>query len=83
MGVIMNAATRATKRWQEKNGIVVKSFKVKHETVKEFIKACEALGVTQSEIITELMEMYIMGINQSECKICRIRKALKRKGVKI
>lgn len=54
-----NAQTRATAKYQEKIGLIVKSFKIKKDLADNFKKACEASGESQAEVITRFMLEYI------------------------
>ncbi len=46
-------------RYEKKNGITVKSFKVKKLLAEQFAETCEHAGVSQSAAITKLMEQFI------------------------
>lgn len=54
-----NSQTKATKRYQEKNGLVSKSYKLKKELTIQFKEACERAGVGQAEQITKMMKQFI------------------------
>ena len=46
-------------RYEKKNGIIVKGFKVKRELADQFAAACERAGESQAAAITRLMQDYI------------------------
>ena len=54
-----SAQTIASKKYQEKAGYISKSYKLKKEVVEEFSKACERMGVSQAQQITQMMKDYI------------------------
>ncbi len=54
-----NSQTRATKRYQEKNGLISKSYKLKRELTNQFKEACERAGVSQAEQIAKMMKQFI------------------------
>ncbi len=54
-----NAQTRATEKYRQKMGIVTKSFKVKKVIKDEFERTCNRLGVSQTEMLTKLMQQFI------------------------
>ncbi len=58
-----NKQTIATAKYQQKAGYRAKSFKLKGDVAERFATACEASGRSQAEVITELMEAYIKGID--------------------
>ncbi|SDY29400.1 hypothetical protein [Eubacterium barkeri] len=51
----------AQERWQEKVGLVSKSYKLKKDLVDDFAKKCKENGESQAAAITRLMEQYIYG----------------------
>ncbi len=51
--------TIATKKYEQKAGIVSKSYKLKRELVEEFAEACEAAGVSQAAQITVMMKEFV------------------------
>ena len=53
------ASTRASKRYQEKIGIVPRTYKLKSQIADEFKEACQARGESQASVITRLMNEYI------------------------
>jgi len=54
-----NPQTVATEKWQRKAGLVVKSYKLKKETVEAFANACKKAGVSQSGQLTKMMDDFI------------------------
>lgn len=50
--------TIASKKYQEKAGIVAKSYKLKRELVEEFANACEAAGISQAAQLTCMMKHF-------------------------
>ena len=52
-------------RWQEKVGLVSKSYKLKKELVDDFAKKCKENGESQAAAITRLMEWYIGSKNNA------------------
>lgn len=62
-----NKQTIATKKYQEKVGLVGKTYKLKKELVKQFAEACEAAGVSQAGQLSKMMREFVERIkNQSE-----------------
>ena len=54
-----NAQTRATQKYQQKIGLIAKSYKIKKTLADEFAEACAAAGVGQAAKISELMRQFI------------------------
>jgi hypothetical protein len=54
-----SAQTIASEKYQKKVGYISKSYKLKKEVVDSFARACESNGVSQSAMITKLMNDYI------------------------
>ena len=54
-----NTQTKATTKYQEKIGLMAKSFKLKKELVERYKETCERLGVGQAATITKFMEKFI------------------------
>lgn len=44
--------------WNEKAGYVSKSYKLKHDVVKEFKEACDRAGVSQAAQLTAMMKAF-------------------------
>lgn len=53
------AQTRATRKYEQKVGIIAKSYKLRRELTDRFAAACEKAGVSQASKISELMEQFI------------------------
>ena len=51
--------TIASKKYQEKVGMISKSYKLRIDTVERFAEACEKHGVSQAAKITEMMNEFI------------------------
>ena len=47
--------TIATKKYQEKAGLMSKSYKLQREVVEAFAKACEEEGISQARQLTKMM----------------------------
>lgn len=45
-------------RWQEKAGLISKSYKLQKDVVDDFAKACDVNGISQAKKLTELMSTY-------------------------
>lgn len=54
-----SAQTRASKKYQEKVGLVSKSYKIKKELADQFAKKCAQNGVAASKQISIMMQEYI------------------------
>ena len=57
----MKAQSKATKNYDEKNGIIAKTYKLKIDIVNDFAEACEENGKTQTEVLMRLMKNYANG----------------------
>ena len=51
--------TKAAKKYQQKVGLISKSFKLKKELTDRFKEACDRKGEAQSVVIARFMEQYI------------------------
>lgn len=51
--------TIATKKYEQKAGLVSKSYKLRRELVDQFAVACEKAGVSQAAQITAMMKEFI------------------------
>ena len=51
--------TVASRKYQQKAGIISKSYKLKKELADRFAEACAAAGVSQAAQITKMMEEFI------------------------
>ena len=61
-----NVQTKATKKYQDKVGIISKSYKLKRDLCDDFAEACKKAGVSQSLQITEMMQQFIDAQNREE-----------------
>jgi hypothetical protein len=52
-------ATLATARYQRKNGLVSKSYKLDREVADEFAEACENVETSQSKELMKFMKRFI------------------------
>lgn len=50
---------RPQDRWNEKAGLISKSYKLKRELTEQFAKACDSVGVSQAGQISKMMKMFI------------------------
>jgi len=55
----MTSATRATARYQEKKGLISKSYKLPRTVVEEFAEACEERELSQAKVLTKYMAYFI------------------------
>lgn len=51
--------TVATRKYEQKVGIIAKSYKLRKELTEEFAKACEVAGVSQVAQISKMMQDFI------------------------
>lgn len=51
--------TVASKKYQDKVGLISKSYKLKRELTEEFAEACKRKGTSAAAAITEFMEKFI------------------------
>lgn len=51
--------TIASKKYQQKVGLIAKSYKIKKEIADRFKEACDMNGESQAVVISRLMEQYI------------------------
>lgn len=54
-----SSQTKASAKYQEKVGLISKSYKLKKELVEQFAISCEAAGVSQSAQLSAMMEAFI------------------------
>ncbi|MDO4326990.1 MAG: chemotaxis protein [bacterium] len=54
-----NKQTIASAKYQEKVGIISKSYKLKKEIVEQFAAACEKAEVSQAAQLTKMMKDFI------------------------
>lgn len=53
--------TRAQDKWDEKAGMIAKSYKIKKTSADRFAETCKAQGVSMGVKLGELMELYADG----------------------
>lgn len=51
-----NSQTIATQKYNDKIGMISKTYKLKKQVVEDFAKACEKAGVSQAKKLTEMMQ---------------------------
>ena len=51
--------TIATKKYEEKAGLMSKSYKLKREVVDQFAEACDRAGVSQAAQLSKMMKDFI------------------------
>lgn len=62
-GIVVDKKVRPQDRWNEKAGLISKSYKLKREVVEEFKVACDKAGVSQASQITKMMQEFINSVN--------------------
>lgn len=50
---------RPQDKWNEKAGLISKSYKLKRELVEQFAEICEKAGVSQAGQLTKMMKEFI------------------------
>lgn len=50
---------RPQDKWNEKAGLISKSYKLKRELVEQFADACNKAGVSQAAQLTKMMKEFI------------------------
>lgn len=50
---------RPQDKWNEKAGLISKSYKLKREVVEQFADACDKVGVSQASQLTKMMQEFI------------------------
>ncbi|MCL2400515.1 MAG: hypothetical protein FWC91_12325 [Defluviitaleaceae bacterium] len=56
-------STKASKKYQEKVGLIASTYKLKANIVSQFKEACQAKGESQASVLTSLMKNYINGVH--------------------
>ena len=51
-------------KWQQNNGLIAKSYKLKRELVAEFKHTCETIGISQAGAISSFMSDFIANHTQ-------------------
>lgn len=77
-----SSTTKATAKWQEKAGLISKSYKLKADDVEQFAAACEAAGRSQASVLTEFMRFFVAegatSGSDAESWLRRLKRWLKR-----
>ena len=63
-----NAQTKATEKYQQKVGLVSKSYKLKKEIVDAYATACKKAGVSCAGQLTTMMQDFIQTVSESDTK---------------
>lgn len=50
---------RPQDKWNEKAGLISKSYKLKREVVEQFADACDKAGVSQASQVSKMMQEFI------------------------
>lgn len=66
MITIANKRTISSKKYQDKVGLISKSYKLKKEVVQEFSNACEKAGISQSAQLSKMMSQFAKEIKDGE-----------------
>ena len=61
-----SAQTIASRKYQQKVGLVAKSYKIKKELADRFKEACDKKGEAQAVVIARLIEQYIQEVDGGE-----------------
>lgn len=56
--------TIASKKYQDKVGLISKSYKLRREVTEKFAEACEKQGISQAEQITKMIKSFINEVNK-------------------
>ncbi len=56
-----NAQTKASAKYQQKIGLIAKSYKIKKSLADNFASTCQEKGLGQAATISKLMQMFIDG----------------------
>lgn len=59
-----NSRTRPQDKWDEKAGMVAKTYKVKKEAADAFAECCKANGYAMGIKLSELMQNFVEKINR-------------------
>lgn len=55
---------RPQDKWNEKAGLISKSYKLKRVVVEEFAKACSEAGVSQAGQLTKMMKEFCASVKK-------------------
>lgn len=64
------AQTIATEKYMNKVGTQAKTYKLRRQVAEDFAATCREAGVSQSEILMELMQNYIETQKNKICHEC-------------
>lgn len=67
--------TIASKKYQDKIGIISKSYKLKRELVEDFADACEEAGISQAGQLTNMMKTFVSK-EEAEKEYIQVKKEL-------
>lgn len=62
---VKNKKYESQQKWQEKAGLIPKTYKLNKSLVEQFKEACEITGVTQANKLSELMKNFINEVKNS------------------
>ena len=62
----MSTQSKATRKYEEKVGLISKSYKLKREVIDLFAEACKNAGVSQSGQLTKMMMDFIERANKDK-----------------
>ena len=54
-----NKQTESTKKYQQRIGLVAKSFKINKNLASDFKETCERLNLSQAKVISDFMKDFI------------------------
>ena len=58
--------TLRNQRYQDKAGLISKSYKMKREVVEAFAEACELSGVSQAGQLSRMMKEYVEQVKRQK-----------------
>jgi hypothetical protein len=62
----MDSKYKPQERWQNKVGLISKSYKLNEKIVNDFAKACSAHGTSQAKQLTLMMTDFVIAVNEAE-----------------
>jgi hypothetical protein len=62
----MNSKYKPQERWQNKVGLISKSYKLNEKIVSDFAKACNTHGTSQAKQLTLMMTDFVIAVNEAE-----------------
>ena len=60
-----NKQTIASKKYQDKIGMIPKTYKLRKELVEQFAEACEKEGVSQAAQLTNIMTEFVEKVRKN------------------